>query len=322
MSSIFIERLGESGYQEAIRNGFEWLAVGSLLRPGDHVCIKPNLTFPSFRPGVMTNPECLEALIIALRDYTDRITIVEADSGGYNPFRIDDVFEKIGLNALAKRYGVGVVNLSDRPTRSILVASRGRQLEVPLPCMLLDDCDFFITVPVPKVHCNALVSLAVKNQWGCIPQPSARLELHPYFPQVIYEVNKALRTALAVVDGRYGLNRNGPMRGDAVELNWLMVTDDIYAADVVCCWIMQMDPRKAPHLRYLEKTYGLPSEQDILFNQDYRKFRTHRFYLRRDWTDYPGLVAFWSRVAAYWAYRSPLAGFLHRMLYLVRERFY
>jgi hypothetical protein len=112
------------------------------------------------------------------------------------------------------------------------------------------------------------------------------------------------------------------MRGDAVELNWLMVTDDIYAADVVCCWIMQMDPRKAPHLRYLEKTYGLPSEQDILFNQDYRKFRTHRFYLRRDWTDYPGLVAFWSRVAAYWAYRSPLAGFLHRMLYLVRERFY
>ena len=322
MPQIYIASLSEAGYLSAIREGFERLGVGARLKPGDRVCIKPNLTFPTFRPGVMTNPECLENLIIALRDYTERLTIVESDAGGYNRFRMDDVFEKIGLNVLGKRYGVGVVNLSNQPARNIAVASRGRQLQVPLPCMLLDDCDFFITVPVPKVHCNTLVSLAVKNQWGCIAQPIARLELHPDFPQVIYQVNKALRIALVVVDGRYGLNRNGPMRGDAVELNWLMVTDDIYAADVVCCWIMQIEPRKAPHLRYLEETCGLPSEQEILFNQDYKKFSTHRFYLRREWTDYPGLVAFRSRVAAYWAYRSPLAGFLHRMLYLVRQPFY
>ncbi len=53
---------------------------------GSRVFIKPNLTFPTFKPGVITNPACLEQLIIALKDYTDDITVGEADGGGYNRF--------------------------------------------------------------------------------------------------------------------------------------------------------------------------------------------------------------------------------------------
>ena len=322
MPKIFIDSLGSAGYLPAMQAGFQWLDLGAHLKPGDHVCIKPNLTFPTFRRGVMTNPECLESLVVALGDYTSKITIVEADSGGYNRFRIDDVFERIGLNELSRRHGVRVLNLSDLPTRSISVQARGQELSVPLPCLLLDECDFFMTVPVPKVHANTVVSLAVKNQWGCIPLPSARLDLHPYFPEVIHAVNQALRTSLAVVDGRFGLTRNGPMLGDVLELNWLMVADDIYAADWTCCQIMQIDPRKPPYLEYLRKAGALPPESSLVFNDDYRKFRRERFYLRRKWTDYPGLIAFHSAAAAYWGYKSPLAGFFHWLLYLFREPFY
>jgi hypothetical protein len=47
-----------------------------------------------------------------------------------------------------------------------------------------------------------------------------------------------------------------------------------------------------------------------------------RFYLKRAWTDYPGLWAFHSPALSYLAYFSPLVGVLHRMLYLFRKPFY
>jgi hypothetical protein len=59
-----------------------------------------------------------------------------------------------------------------------------------------------------------------------------------------------------------------------------------------------------------------------VFNADRMAFRRAPFTLRRTWTDLPGLFCFHSRLLAYVGYESPLAGLLHRLLYLVREPFY
>ncbi len=322
MSKAFIESLTPSGYTSAIRAGLEWIGLGGRIRPGDRVFIKPNLTFPWFQPGVMTSMECLEGLVMALSDYRCKVTVVEADSGGYNRFRIDEVFERIGLNQLARRYGFEAINLSCVPFRNIRIEEAGRELSVPLPIILMEEADLLLTVPVPKVHCNSMVSLAVKNQWGCIPDTTARLKLHPYFPAVIHAVNQALRTAVAVVDGRYGLTRNGPLRGDVVEPGWLLVCDDIYTTDLICCGLMQIPAHQVPHLRYLKRIGALPNEDAVVFNREYQTFIREKFYLAREWTDYPGVLAFRSSFVAYWAYHSFLAGFLHKVLYLFREPFY
>jgi uncharacterized protein (DUF362 family) len=77
---------------------------------------------------------------------------------------------------------------------------------------LTDDIDYLITMPVPKIHNNTGVSLSFKNQWGCIPEPNDRLRMHPYFKHVILEVNKAIKTKMAIVDGKYGLDINGTTR--------------------------------------------------------------------------------------------------------------
>lgn len=271
----------------------------------------------------MTNPQCVEAIVVALKDYTDRIIIGEADSGGYNRFNISEVFEKTGLKSLEEKYGVRIVNLSDFPTRIVEFNYKMRQIKLPLPVMLLDEVDLFITAPVPKIHMNTRISSAIKNQWGCIPEPALRLRLHPFFEKVIYEVNKNIRTSVSIVDGRYGLNRSGPMRGDAVDLNWLMVADNICASDVACCHLMQIDPRSVYYLRYLEKREKvLPKIEEIKFNQDYKQFIKEKFYLERSWIDKAANVPFRSTFASYWAYRSPLADLLHRIMYLFREPFY
>ena len=318
---IFIQSL-DHGYLPALRAAFEWTGFAREIGPDTRVAIKPNLTFPVFRKGVMTNPEALEALILYLKNYTPHITVCESDSGGYNRFSMNEVFARTGINEFARRHGVRVVNLSDAPSRDIRVRAGLRRLRVPLPTMLLDDTDLFITMPVPKVHANAIVSLSMKNQWGVIQQPSLRLKLHPYFKEVIYAVNRALPRSLAVFDGKYGLNRNGPMRGDHVDLNWLLLSDNFFVSDALVAGLLGFDWREVPHLRYALGKENIASITNIECNTDFRTFQKQPFFLKRDWTDYPGLFTFHSRLMAYLGYESPLAKPLHWLLYRFREPFY
>jgi uncharacterized protein (DUF362 family) len=318
---IFLHALGDD-YLPVIQQGLEWIGLRDKVKWGDTVFIKPNLTFPVFRKGVMTNPACVEAIVKALKDYTDDIIVGEADSGGYNPFNIDEVLEKTGIKSLVPKYGIRVVNLSRLPYRSIEFSYKGRLVSVPFSNLLLDEINLFVTAPVPKIHMNSGISMAVKNQWGCIPEPAVRLKLHPVLEKVLYEINKRLQPFLAIVDGKYGLNRSGPMQGDAVELDWLMVAEDPYAADLAACHLMQINPRKIYYLRYRDREENSIGIEDITFSQDWRPFVREKFFLVRKWTDYPGLLAFRSRFWAYVAYYSPISGILHKLLYLFREPFY
>ena len=310
------------GYADLLHSGFAFCGGPHLIHRGHHVCIKPNLTFPHFRKGVMTTPEAVEALVVFLKSYTDRITICESDSGGYNRFSMDEVFRATGIAEMARRYGVRIVNLSYEPSRDIPVEAGVRRLKVPLPVMLLDETDLFITVPVPKVHLNTIVSVAVKNQWGVIQEPAMRLKLHPYFKEVIYAVNRSLPRAFAFVDAKYALTRSGPLRGDAVEWDWGMVTDSIFYADLIVTRLMGLDQRRIRYLDYIFRKEGIRSPAEVAFNTDWTSFRRDPLHLQRDWTDYPGLLTFNSRVLAYIGYESLLAKPLHWLLYRFREPFF
>lgn len=315
---IFIESLTGS-YSEPFRRGFEYLGLANRLRPSDRIAIKPNLTFPFYRKGVMTNPEAVEALVMYLKKFTDRITICESDSGGYNRFSMDEVFGTTGLKEMAARCGVKILNLTNVRSRSISFRVGWRRLNVPLPAMLLDETDLFITMPVPKVHSNTGISVSLKNQWGIIPEPAMRLRLHPYFNEVIYQITKALPRSISVVDGKYGLTRSGPMRGDEVELDWILLGDDLFCVDEVVCRMMGFDPGRIPHLRHALRREG---KRNLDFNADYRSYVSDQFYLERQWTDLPGLLTFNSRALAYVGYESLLARPLHWLLYKFREPFY
>jgi uncharacterized protein (DUF362 family) len=318
---VYIAKLSDD-YLPAIEGGFDWLRPAVSLKWGDRVAVKPNLTFPLFRKGVMTNPDAIEALVVYLKNFTDKITICESDSGGYNRFSMDEVFARTGIEDLASRLGVRIVNMSRSPSREIRVRHWMKTLSVPLPILLIDESDWLITMPVPKVHLNAIVSISLKNQWGVIQEPAIRLKLHPYFKEVIYEVNKALPKTIAVVDGKYGLTRTGPLKGDCVDLDWILVGNDIFYTDLIVTDLMGLDYRSIPYLRYAFKKEGIHSVENVECNTDFRAFKKEQFYLQRAWTDYPGVLTFNSRLLAYLGYESSAAKPLHRFLYKFREPFY
>lgn len=321
-SSAHIARVSTTGYLESIRAGLSFTGVAELLKPDARVFLKPNLTFPTYRPGVMTSIEALEAAIVALKDYTSHIHVGDSDSGGYNPFSMKKVYDEIGMYDLGARYGVEVVNLSDLPRRSVALGGGRRPILLDLPVLLTDETDVLITMPVPKIHMNTGVSLTFKNQWGCIPEPKDRLRLHPRFARVVFEVNKAIHAKAAIIDGAWGLDVSGPMKGTPVPLDWVLVTNDLGSGARICCELMGIPVERVAHLRYAQKRGAIPALEKIELNQALEPFFTKAFRLRRRWTDYPGLFAFRSRPLAYVAYFSPAAGFLHRLLYLFREPFY
>jgi len=317
---LYVERI--SDYTEQVKNGLAWINFGKLVTPDTKIFIKPNLTFPNYRQGVMTNPAAIESAIIAIKDYTNHILIGDADSGGYNRFAMDEVYRETGIAELADRYGVQIVNLSKGPRKPVHFSYQGRQFSVDLPCLLTEECDLLLTMPVPKIHGNTGVSLTFKNQWGCIPEPTDRLRLHPYFKHVILEVNRAVKTRVAIIDGTYGLNQNGPLRGKPVRLDWTIVTDSIGAGARVALELMQIPLEKIEHLRYAQRNGWIPALDEVRINQDYQHLIKEKFVLQRELTDYPGLLAFRNPFLAWLAYFSPLAGWLHDLLYLVREPFY
>jgi len=321
-SRAFLGSLSTASYLDLIREGLEYIRFDDLIPRDARIFIKPNLTFPTYRPGVMTNPDAVEAAILALREYTSFVYIGDSDSGGYNRFSMDEVYTETGLWRFAEKYGVQVVNLSKVERKLIKFRCRNQDLSVSLPRLLTDEIDLLITIPVPKVHANSGVSLTFKNQWGCIPEPADRLRLHPFLKYVVLEVNKAVKARVAIIDGKYGLNVNGPMRGRAVELNWILVADDIGAGARLGCELMQIPVEKIRHLKYAKQMGLVPALEDIELNQDIQPFLKEKFFLQRAWTDYPGFLAFHSPFFAYLAYFSPLAELLHRILYLFREPFY
>jgi hypothetical protein len=86
---------------------------------------------------------------------------------------------------------------------------------------------------------------------------------------------------------------------------------------------MRIRPADVYYLRYAGAHEGtVTSTSEIDLNQGTELYQREHFYLKRAWTDYPGVLAFRSSKIAYLAYYSPLAGLLHQLLYVFRKPFY
>ncbi len=311
-----------AGYETPLESGLTSVGFFDEVPAGGTVLLKPNLTYPEYRPGVMTSVECVTALTRLLRGRGYEVIIAESDGGGYNRFSMDAVFECVGIKRLAEETGARVLNMSYAEPEVIRVRSAWRTLDVRVPRVLLQGIDAFVSMPVPKIHMNTLVSLSIKNQWGCIQEPTDRLRLHPYFADVMFEVNRRLPRPYAVVDGRFGLNRSGPLRGDPVELGWLLVANDLVAADRICCRLMRVDERAVAHLQRFRQRGWWAAEDEARVEGDLSSLTRNKFYLVREWTDYPGVLCFHNRFLAWLGYHSPIAGLAHRLLYLFRKPLY
>jgi uncharacterized protein (DUF362 family) len=301
-----------------IREALEFVGFPDYVRADTKVFLKPNLTWKLHLPGVTVSPAFMQALVEVMSDYTRRITIGESN-GGYHGYFAEEAFQGHGLNALASRYGVRLVNLSSVETRKVTGNVDSTELSINLPTFLLDDTDVFATVPVPKIHSNTIVSLAFKNQWGCIPD-AMRLRLHPNFGKLIVLVNQALRTHFAFFDATDILDVTGPMVGRPVSKNLVVASNHPGAGSVACCRIMGIDPWTIPHHRVALRAGMFPAPKEpIIYNTPVDAFCTHKFHLERSFINWVSYAAFNSSIVTRLIYDSKCADICHDLLYSLRR---
>jgi uncharacterized protein (DUF362 family) len=317
---IIEEMLDEGALKGQFNRAINRLSLDRDFKNARGVFIKPNLTYPNYREGVTTRFEFIHSLVRALREVSEETNIyIGEGEGGYNSFSMTKAMEQMGFLELSKEYPrVEIVNLSKMPLKKVEIPIGSRTYNLQLPVLFQDCIDFSITCPVPKVHCMTGISLGFKNQWGCIPD-TMRLRNHYMFDKIISPLARCLKVKYAFLDGKFGLDCNGPILGQPVLTNWFVASNSIGAFDTEIAALMGINWKTIKYLRQAQRN-GLVPEKSRIRVERRQSIKSRRFVLNRTFWNYPALYAFRSQVLTWIVYDSALSKSLHNLMYLFRSK--
>ena len=299
-----------------LREGLDYIQWERYVNKGTRVFVKPNFTFPRYKEGVTTNPEFLRSLLEILRSHADRVILGESD-GGNHSFKAEEAFEGHRMYQICRETGVEIVNLSKLPAKTIESSVLGKKVQVQLPTLLLEEIDCFISVPVLKVHVMTTVSLSLKNSWGCVPDTMRGMH-HQNLASKLALIAAHLKPRILVVDGTYALDKHGPMYGEPVKTNLLVVSDNMVASDALCARLMGFEPTRINHIGLAEKVgLGSASLEGLEINRDWREFR-HQFSVNRTLIDRISVLHFNNDFLARLIFQSPLTSAIYKIVPLFR----
>jgi uncharacterized protein (DUF362 family) len=220
------------------------------LRGKRRIFVKPNLSHPEYVPGVVTSPALTYELVSLLRDCAEEVVVGESDGFNY-PCRL--ALEKTGTAVAVKRAGGTVVNLSEDKVVEVKFQDSSAVKRLFLPKTLLD-ADAVVDLSLMKTHEFMAYSGAIKNLFGCVPS-NRRIYLHPYLPEVLYRLYVLLKPQLTVMDGRVGIEGNGPTKGDPVKMDLILTSNCALATDITAAKIMRLN-WKETYLKYIAQKVG------------------------------------------------------------------
>lgn len=242
---------------DSLKQAIELCGGFASLKSDQRVVIKPNLVawddlFPIAPYGVYTTTRLIEDLVILLKDAGCRsITIGEGSVEIKKGVGTMMAFEKLGYQAIAKKYGVALVDFNE--SEAVAFPFDGdHKLYVAREAA---EADFFINVPVLKTHGQTKVSLGFKNLKGCLKLASKKLCHHPElnlefsFSHIVDFV----KPALTIVDGIYALEKGALHYGNAFRKDVIIASTDALGADLVAAQSIGYAPGDIAHFGYYAK---------------------------------------------------------------------
>lgn len=225
--------------QDLLSRLFEVIELPDLA--GKKVAIKPNFNSNDPYPAT-THPDSLEFIIKKIKEKKPAsITIFERSGMGDT----DEILEARGVNALAAKYGVRIVNLDKLPANGWnLIKEKGLHWNfgflVPKEMV---GADYVINVCCLKTHrFGGDFTLSLKNNVGSVakwkpdvPPYNYMWELHASPSQriMIAEINKYIPCHLVIMDATQGFADQGPEKGRLIEPGLILASSDRIAIDAV-----------------------------------------------------------------------------------------
>jgi uncharacterized protein (DUF362 family) len=243
-----------AGVLSRLRAATPSLLPASLPRK---VVIKPNLCdLVSWEAGVTTDPAWLPLLAGELRAIRPDVQIVVIESDAVSAYKnsrsCDETYDRLGYREVAAQHGIELVNLTN--SESIEISLEGIPQSVVISQLFLEEF-YFISIANLKVHPYERMTAILKNSLGLLTEADIS-SLHPYLSLMLSHLHRLCPPDLCIVDGRIGLEGQGPIIGDPVRMNSIIFANDALAADVAACKLMMIPPEEVPHLRKVAVDLG------------------------------------------------------------------
>ncbi len=217
-------------------------AEGSRGKP--RVLLKPNLLYgKSPEKAVTTHPSVVRGMIRIVREAGGVPFVGDSPSVG----GLMRTAEKAGIKIVADEMKCPLVEFN----RPVLAPEREgkifKQLEIDQAVL---DADVIINLPKWKTHSQMVLTLGVKNLFGCVPGPRKPLwhlkagEDRKAFAQILLDVYGIIRPSLTILDGIVGIEGNGPGSGDPIPLGLILASKDALSIDLVVSDLLGI-PRKS-----------------------------------------------------------------------------
>lgn len=255
-STVAIVRCGSyepDTVENAVRRAVDLLGgIGSFVRPGERILLKPNLLGPhSPEEAVTTHPAIVRAMAELVHAAGSRAII--GDSPAFYAFA--RVASATGMNSVEESTGAPLVpfeNGKDIPTAE---GATTRRLTI---AHAVAEADAIISLPKFKTHCLTHITGAIKNLLGCVPGLK-KSELHYRFPdnerfsRMLVDINISLPIKLHLCDAIIGMDGNGPSAGAPFQIGLIIAGNDAVAVDSTACRVVGIDPMTIPMIRIGER---------------------------------------------------------------------
>jgi uncharacterized protein (DUF362 family)/NAD-dependent dihydropyrimidine dehydrogenase PreA subunit len=230
----------------AVRQALDGIeGLDKIIRAGTRVLLKVNLI--SARPpedAVTTHPAIVSALIDAIRDLGGDPFVAEECGFAY-PGATKRAARKSGIQELVERKQTEFIPLDSVGFTKTAVPA-GARLQSVYYSDLVREAEVLVSVPKLKNHTQTIFTGAVKNMFGCVPtqvrMEAHRLSKYVEFSESVVDIYSVKVPHLAVMDAVWGMEGNGPTRGNPRKLGLVMASRDCVALDAAACAVVGFRP--------------------------------------------------------------------------------
>lgn len=220
----------------AIRRSVELCGFDLRTARGRRVLLKPNLlgAFPPSK-GVTTHPAFVEAAARIFQGEGAHVSIGDSPNGIFGP---DRCWEISGLKNACRICGADEIHFEAMGSRcedGIMLSKAAL------------DADIIVNLPKFKTHGLTVLTLAVKNLFGCVcgMTKSRYHRENPdrqKFAELLVKIADRVKPALSIIDGIVAMEGEGPSAGKLTDLGAIIAGTDCHAVDAACCRLVGLQP--------------------------------------------------------------------------------
>ena len=211
--------------------------VDNFVKSGERVLLKVNLVSGhDIARRVTTDPSIVRA--VAKLILSAGATPFIADSPGIDNFK--SAAKKAGFIDIANELGIECRELTEPVNLPVSDDSVFHKIQVSKDVI---ESDKIINLPKLKTHGQMLLTMGVKNLFGCIP---GRLKASWHynvglnrerFAGLLLDIYLNVKPCFTIIDGVIGMHGDGPTSGEPYEFGIIAATQDAITMDF---WLAKM----------------------------------------------------------------------------------